>query len=71
MPPRLKQFTQVMDVDEVKGMVDDSPVAWFFMLERAIRCEHYEDARQADEQLRRLGVQVKFHGDRWRQPISI
>ena len=38
----------------------DSPVAWFAMLERAIRDGDYERAAVAQRELKRLGVKVKF-----------
>ena len=40
---------------------EDCPTAWFAVLERA-RIDHdYERAAAATRELRRLGVEVKFH----------
>jgi hypothetical protein len=38
----------------------DSPTAWFAVLERARRTHDYELAAQAQRELRRLGVIVRF-----------
>ena len=54
-----------MDTDEATALANESPVAWFFELEKAIRTERYECATEARDQLTRLGVDVRFTGDRW------
>lgn len=41
---------------------EDSPVAWFFVLEKARIANDYERAAEAIRQLRRLGVHVRFVG---------
>jgi hypothetical protein len=38
----------------------DSPVAWFVMLERARQESDFEAAAQAQRELKRLGVIVRF-----------
>lgn len=38
----------------------DSPVAWFVVLERAREDHNFEAAAQAQRELKRLGVTVRF-----------
>ena len=39
---------------------EDSPVAWFAVLERARETNDFERAAEARRQLQRLGVNVKY-----------
>ena len=39
---------------------EDSPVAWFAVLETARQACDFEKAGEAQRQLRRLGVEVKY-----------
>ena len=43
-----------------RGGPEDSPVAWFAVLERARRTNDFELAAQAQRELQRLGVVVRF-----------
>ncbi len=39
---------------------EDSPVAWFAVLERARQSNDFETAAKARQELERLGVKVKY-----------
>ena len=42
----------------------DSPTAWFVVLEQAREAGDFERAARAQRELRRLGVEVRYGGDR-------
>jgi len=44
----------------VKIDYKESPVAWFFILERARECGDFERAANAQKELRRLGIEVRY-----------
>ena len=46
--------------DSKKVRAEDSPTAWFAVLERARLDEDYETAARAKRELSRLGVEVRF-----------
>jgi len=48
-----QQATQPVDYNE-------SPVAWFFILERALERGNFERAANAQKELRRLGIEVRY-----------
>ena len=40
--------------------IKDSPIAWFYTLEDARRQNDFERAAEAQKQLKRLGVEVRY-----------
>jgi len=44
----------------VKIDYNESPVAWFFILERALERGNFERAANAQKELRRLGIEVRY-----------
>jgi hypothetical protein len=46
--------------DHVRDRAEDSPTAWFVVLEHARNASDFERAAQALRELRRLGVFVRF-----------
>ncbi len=49
-----------MATEKHKSDAENSPVAWFAVLERARNTNDFPRAAHAVEELRRLGVTVKF-----------
>ena len=52
------------DSEKMREAADNSPVAWFVMLERARQANDFAMATKAIRELKRLGVTVKYKGSR-------
>lgn len=48
------------EIERARREAEDSPVAWFLILERARKTGDFEAASQAAKELKRLGVTVKY-----------
>lgn len=48
------------EIEKARREAEDSPIAWFLVLERARRMRDFERAAQATRELKRLGVTVRY-----------
>ena len=58
---------QESDIEKARREAEESPVAWFCVLHQARASGDFERAAQAVRELRRLGVDVKYHGQQRRK----
>lgn len=47
---------------KVNDEIKNSPIAWFYVLEDARREGDFERAAQAQRELRRLGIEIRYKG---------
>jgi hypothetical protein len=52
--------TPVPDDDDFESVARQCPTTWFSKLENALAAGDFEAALEADQQLKRLGVRVRF-----------
>ena len=52
--------TKDIELERARAEAVDSPTAWFAMLEHARRVGDFKAAAEAQRQLERLGVRVRF-----------